>query len=49
MQSFLGTLPSIELFKEAEMLQKLALFPFSGKEMPNLVDPVDQILSHWTP
>jgi len=49
-QSFLGTLPIIELFKEAQTLQKPALFPFSGKEMPNLVDPLDQaILCHWTP
>jgi len=32
------------------MLQKLALLPFSGKETPNLVDPLDQIiLNKWAP
>jgi hypothetical protein len=40
----------IELFIEAQMVQKPALFPFSGKEMPSLLDPLDQaILSYWTP
>jgi hypothetical protein len=30
------------------MFQKPAPFPFSGKEAPNLVDPLDQaILSPW--
>ena len=49
-QSFLGTLLIIELFKEAQTLQKPDLFPFSGKQMPNLVYPLDQaILSHWRP
>jgi len=30
------------VFKEAQFFQKVALFPFSGKEVPNLVDPLDQ-------
>jgi len=29
--------------------QELALFPFSGKEAPTVVDPLDwAILNHWT-
>jgi hypothetical protein len=28
------------MFKEAQFFQKVALFPFSGKEVPNLVDPL---------
>jgi hypothetical protein len=49
-QSFLGTLLIIGPFKEAQTLWKPGLFTFSGKEMPNLVDPLDQaIISHWTP
>jgi hypothetical protein len=38
---FFGTSPSF---------QKPALFPFSGKEAANLVDPLNQAtLSHWVP
>jgi len=29
------------MFKEVQFFQKVALFPFSGKEVPNLVDPLD--------
>jgi hypothetical protein len=31
----------IYMFEEAQFFQKVALFPFSGKEVPNLVDPLD--------
>jgi len=35
-------------FQTGMMFQKLALFPFSGKEASNLADPLDlAALSHW--
>ena len=38
---------SYEILKNV-MIQKLALLPSSGKEAPNLVDPLDRaIVSHW--
>jgi hypothetical protein len=43
------TYPSFYFSKKHDFWN-LAPFQFSGKEVPNLVDPLDQaILSHWVP
>ena len=45
---FLGLYPSSNFLKTCNVLE--AGSPFSGKEAPNLVDPLDWVfLNHWAP
>jgi hypothetical protein len=47
--SFYGLCPLTHSLKKHDV-QKTVLFPSSGQEAPDLMDPLDQdILSHWAP